>query len=152
MWSAETAQFPGRLRFILMRLQKRKSSGPLIRSVEWKQSYETVILHFEDIRDNYIEEEVLGRIGTINISRGFFQIVPEDDFEYLEKKEDIIDEAIEELFGTTNIEENSNKYYEKIKEMITDGTLETFGYVAVKKEHELDDLGETYTKKRKRRY
>ena len=118
----------------------------------YEEEYETVILHFEDIRDDYIEEKVLGRIGTINISRGFFQIVPEDDFEHLEKKEDIIDEAIEELFGTTNIEENSNKYYEKIKEMITDGTLETFGYVAVKKEYELDDLGETYTKKRKRRY
>ena len=53
----------------------------------YEEEYETVILHFEDIRDDYIEEKVLGRIGTINISRGFFQIVPEDDFEYLEKKE-----------------------------------------------------------------
>lgn len=96
----------------------------------YNNTYPGIIdIYIEDTRDNYIDQFALGQIGSITISVDFFQTNVTYDNEDI--KEKILSEVLKELFGETKIEgvkEDYSKYYNKIKNMIEQGTMSHLGY------------------------
>lgn len=115
---------------------------PYIRKTYELNEQDLIIISLEDIRDNNIENNALGKIGDICIAKGYLQATPSnDELENKKEKQKILDEAITEIFGTSDINLITSIAYETIKGMIYDGTIETLGYEQrAKKEEYLFDI------------
>ena len=101
---------------------------------------DSVILYLEDLRDNYICEEALGKIGQIEISSYGYLIIPEYDDDEREKiKQQKLEAEVNKLFGKKDNNALPESYYAEILSMIENGTLASFGYTIQKMTDEYDD-------------
>lgn len=89
-----------------------------------------ITLELEDPRDEYIYKNALGKIGTINFSKEGVLISPNYEVELrttnIWYKE--LEKAFYEIFGSNDFDMLSGQYYKKIKQMITNGKLQSLGY------------------------
>lgn len=118
---------------------------PYIKKTYEFDPQELVMLRLEDVRDNYVEENALGKIGYISIGKGYLSFVAEYDEESkISEKETALMEAYKEIFGRREIDSTSNIHYVTIKGMIADGTLETLGYEQEKALEQDEDYNVDY--------
>ena len=103
---------------------------------------DSIILSLEDPRDNYVHKNALGKIGDICISPygviiNFSMDICEEKIEKLREKKLL--EAFKEIFGNIEYNPLSDKYYEQIKEMISNGKLTSLGYTISELDSEYEE-------------
>lgn len=105
---------------------------------------ETIQILLEDTRDSYITKNYLGVLGSIFISKEGTTIIsqPDYDLKIQALKEKYLLKAFKEIFNEENYEPLTDKYYEKIQNMIKDGTIESLGYEIKKIESNIEELYE----------
>lgn len=91
---------------------------------------DNITIKLEDTRDDYVEPNALGNIGTINLSPSGALILPDysTDSELDEIKEKKLLLSFKEIFGEEEYNPLSGEYYQKIKIMIQNGLLTPLGY------------------------
>ena len=100
---------------------------------------DTITLKLVDLRDNYVYEDALGDIGSVYISKDGMMIYVELGYEEkIEKlREAKIYQELKKIFGTEEFNPLSDEYYNKIKMLISNKTLESLGYT-ISNEQEYD--------------
>ena len=115
-----------------------------------------ITLSFQDTRDDYVCPTALGDIGEIIIYEDCIFITPNNyDDKIIETREKELQETFKEIFGTDKIDYSSNEYYQKIKNMIENGTLKSLGYtITTYKEEteEYEDIISYYNNKQTKRH
>lgn len=92
---------------------------------------ENITIQLTDTRDNYIYEDALGEIGSICLSPLGVIIFPTYS---VDERQDKLKEmtlllSFKEIFGEEKYNPLSKEYYQKIKTMIENGTLDSMGYI-----------------------
>jgi hypothetical protein len=111
---------------------------------------DSIVISLEDTRDNYIDKNALGKIGEICISPYGIIINPNMDVcdkDIERKREQQLMKEFKELFGNIEYDPISDKYYQQIKEMISNKELTSLGYTIYNFDNDYDQK-ETINKKR----
>lgn len=114
---------------------------PYIRKTYIEYPDEAITLYLEDTRDNYVNKSALGEIGNICIAKGYIGCNADYTGENETVKEQILEEAIQEIFGITKIDTLSEEYYDIIMKKLQDGTLAALGYTEKSLEYEPQNFG-----------
>lgn len=103
--------------------------------------YDRIVIQLLDTRDNYIYPKALGNIGQIILSKSGTLVYPTYGYdEKLDKLKEIkLYQAFKEIFGTEEYNPLSSEYYQIIKIMIENGTLQSLGYEILPDEYEEEE-------------